>query len=693
MTRPTPWLLLGTLGVLTAVATDAAVAVDTSQWKCESCPFEQGVSGTVDAGPAYVSQTSNRFGDYSGLDRKGAYVLGSGSVRYRGADGLFADASAADLGRDAASVAADVGREGLYSLQMAYNELPRHFSQRAMTPFLGVGGNTLSLPSGYPAATTSAMPLAGTLQPVDIGYRRSWLDLGATWQVADEWSVRVSGRHQVRQGTQATSGSFFANTAQLVAPVDQTTDQVEVSGSYSGRHLQATLGYQASMFRNAQDSLTWTNPFTNGVIGGTQGQLALPPDNQFHQVRASLGYQPSPHVQLSADLAIGRMLQDAPYLASTLNDALTVSGLPATSLHGRVDTLDGSVRLTANLTERLRLSASYAHDARDNKTPSAAYPSVATDMFVGPSVTNQPYGFTEDRVKLGVDWRGPATLKVAVGADYDARQRTLQEVGTTREATVFTRLAAQPMDKLSLSLKLAHGDRTPTEYIAVAAIDPAENPLLRKFNMARRVRDSAAARADFTITESVAVGFDVDWSHDDYPDTAIGLTSADTLGIGGDASVVLGEKTRLQLFVRTDTIRSSQAGSQQFGLPDWSGRDRDSADVLGITVRHTAMGDKLELGADVTYSHSRNSVGIDTGVSNPAFPSVASTREGLKLFANYRLRENLTLTGSYRFEHYDAADWQLDGVLPGTVPNLLTLGELPPHYNVQIVRVALRYRF
>ena len=82
-----------------------------------------------------------------------------------------------------------------------------------------------------------------------------------------------------------------------------------------------------------------------------------------------------------------------------------------------------------------------------------------------------------------------------------------------------------------------------------------------------------------------------------------------------------------------------------------------------------------------------------TGVSNPAFPSAATTLEGLKLFANYRLRENLTLTGSYRFEHYDAADWQLDGVLPGTVPNLLTLGELPPHYNVQIVRVALRYRF
>ena len=106
-----------------------------------------------------------------------------------------------------------------------------------------------------------------------------------------------------------------------------------------------------------------------------------------------------------------------------------------------------------------------------------------------------------------------------------------------------------------------------------------------------------------------------------------------------------------------------------------------------------ARGDKLEFGADLSHSRSRNSVSIDTGVSNPAFPSAATTLEGLKLFANYRLRENLTLTGSYRFEHYDAADWQLDGVLPGTVPNLLTLDEQLPHHSVQVVSVALRYRF
>ena len=48
------------------------------------------------------------------------------------------------------------------------------------------------------------------------------------------------------------------------------------------------------MFRNGDDSLTWQNPFTAGVVGAASGQLALAPDNQFHQLLASAGYAISP---------------------------------------------------------------------------------------------------------------------------------------------------------------------------------------------------------------------------------------------------------------------------------------------------------------------------------------------------------------------------------------------------------------
>ncbi len=34
-----PLVLLGALGALSVAASGALAAVDTSQWKCESCPF------------------------------------------------------------------------------------------------------------------------------------------------------------------------------------------------------------------------------------------------------------------------------------------------------------------------------------------------------------------------------------------------------------------------------------------------------------------------------------------------------------------------------------------------------------------------------------------------------------------------------------------------------------------------------
>ena len=65
----------------------------------------------------------------------------------------------------------------------------------------------------------------------------------------------------------------------------------------------------------------------------------------------------------------------------------------------------------------------------------------------------------------------------------------------------------------------------------------------------------------------------------------------------------------------------------------------------------------------------------------------------MKLYATYKLKDNLWLTGSYWYERYDSQDWRLDGVLPATIPNLLAFGAQAPSYSVNVLRVAMRYRF
>lgn len=691
-------LQLAALGALSNAACMALAAPDTSQWKCESCPFEkEGRSGSVDAGVIGVSDDSAKFGDYSGLDRRGAYLGLSGRVRYVGSNGVYGTLEGSDLGLDSRSIEFDGGREGLYTLRLGYAEIPRHQAEGATTPYLGVGSARLTLPAGFPAVDTASMPLAATLVPVDLSSKRSRFDAGFTWIAGEAWSTQLTYRRDVRDGLQRIGGSFFiSNASQFVAPLDQTTDQLELTALYTSRRLQATLAYQVSLFRNGEPSLTWSNPFAPAA-GGDAGQLALPPGNQFHQVVATVGYQVTPTIRASGDIAFGRMTQNESYLPVTINATLapSVPPLPAQSLDGEVNTFNASARVTATPMNGLNLHASYDRNTRDNRTERRSYPSVSTDMFLNATArTNQPFSFFQDRFRIGADYRVPgSSLKTSAGLDSDHRERSLQEVVTTRENTVWGRIEGRAFDKLLLQLKLAHGQRDGTTYGTAAWIDPPQNPLMRKFYLADRRRQSVGLRADFAPAEGVTLGLNADHARDDYTDTAIGLTESRTHGFGGDLSAAFSDQTQVFAFAQFERTRADQAGSQLFAQPDWTGRSADRTHSVGAGVKHLALGGKLELTADAARTRTHNDVTIDAAVASPPLPTSTASIDRFRLRAAYQLQKDLSLVGSWRWERYVSSDWHLDGIGPATVSNLLALGDPPPRYKVNLLQLGIRYRF
>jgi MtrB/PioB family decaheme-associated outer membrane protein len=690
--------LLAALGVLGA-AIPASAQVDTSQWKCTSCPYPKGTAGSVDAGVGYVSDSSEKFGDYTGLDKKGAFAILGGTVTRRGDDGYWADLWAEDLGLDNRRLFGRAGREGLYSLDIGYAEIPRHLTEDARTPFLGAKGSSQTLPAGFPAADTTSMPLASTLQSLDTGYKYRRFDLGGNYLAGGPWNVRLSFRHDERDGSKPTSGSFFNSAAGLIAPVNEKTDQAELTVAYATRQLQATLGYQFSSFRNDSQSLTWTNPFFPVVPGATTGQLALAPDNQFHQIRGTVGYDISPTMRVTANAAFGRMTQDDGYLPATQNALLapTIPTLPRQSLNGKVDTFNGGIKLTATPLAGLRLTGSYDRDVRDNKTPVDTYPVVTTDMLLGPTPRdNTPYSWTIDRFKVLGDYASdklPAAMRLTGGVEYEIRDRTYQEVVYTREWTLWGKVKAQPLENLSTWLRLEHAWRDNSTYGTATWFGYAENPLLRKFNLADRRRNAVEARLDYTVNTKVSVGLSGELTDDDYNDTSIGLVSARSGNVAAEVAFAIAEGTNGRAWLQLQQIRSKQNGSESFAAPDWTGRVKDKFEVLGFGIKHTAPESKYEVGADLTFSRARSEVSVDDGTGPPAFPDAKTSINSVKLYGAYRINDKVSVAGSYAYEHYSSDDWRYDNVGPATLPNLLALGIQPPHYSVNVFRVAVRYRF
>lgn len=691
-------LLLTSLLINSAAwsADDVEVVADTSSWKCKYCEFEEGFDTRLEGGVGFVSKDSFKFGEYTGMHEKGAYLIGTATSRYRNPEtASYWDIAVTDIGLESRSIALQGGTQGVYKAALFYDELPHFISDTASTPFIGSGHDRLTLPAGWVTAGTTAgmTALAGSLDQVDLETRRHRLGMAAMYIPVRNWETSINYRHETREGKRRIAGSFYLNSAELVQPVDYTTDLVDVAASYSGKSWQAKLAYHGSTFQNANDSLVWQNPYTPLVAGADQGELALAPDNQFHQVMASMAFRIGNHSQAMADIAVGRMTQDQDFVAATRNALLVVSPLPTTSLDGRVDTTNANVRWTSDFGDSFRLKADYQYRDRDNKTPRYSYDWVTTDSNVATARANLPYSYTSNTSRLGVEYRPATGMKTSAGYDYQQYERTYQSVEQSEEQTVWASLMARSFDSADVTFRLSHSARKKDGYEVVPELDNPENPLLRKYNMADRDRDQAGVRVDVAVTERSTLGLGVEFADDDYPDSDLGLVSSRQSSIGVDFSTLLSKNLTFNLFVNNEMIRSTVAGSQLYSIPDWSGRMDDTFNTVGAGIKHALIENTLDVGANYVYTRSRGEISTVDGGVQSELPDIVTRLSSFKIYGNYHFSETLVLNGTFWHERYSSSDWALDGVAEDTVPNNLSLGQEAPSYDVNVFMLSMRYRF
>jgi MtrB/PioB family decaheme-associated outer membrane protein len=631
---------------------------------------------------------------YNGLFEKGAYFIGNAITRYRDEDAYYMDLFVRDLGLEKRSIGIEGGRQGKYKLFLRYDEIPHYISDTARTPYLGSGSSFLTLPAGWvPAGTTAGMTeLATSLRQVDLKTKRKRVDVGMGFTPKSKWEYKLKYRHEVKDGQTATAGSFFFDAAQLIKPVDYETDQIDASIFYNSEKFQTSLAYYGSFFKNNNDALTWENAYSPLAPGADAGQLALAPDNQFNQLVFSGGFHVAERTLASAEVAMGRMEQNENFLPYTINTSLGgVNPLPSNSLNGVVDTLTANLKLVTILSDKWNWLAAYTYNDRDNKTPQLNFDSwVSTDMFVSGSRTTVPYSFTENDFKLSADYRLVRSTKLAFGYDYDTIERTYQEAEKTKENTFWGTATVRALDT-DLIVKIARGVRDVSNYTPVPEIQPPQNPLLRKYNMADRDRLVSKMHASILPIETLTLGLSVDYATDDYADSQIGLIDGSEFSIHADAAMMLGESTNIHFFVGQQKIKSYQAGSQTFSTPDWFANNDDTITTAGIGFTQSVT-EQLDVGADFTMSRSVGEVTVTSGISS-VYPDNVTNLDSLKLYANYRIKESISLYLGYWYESYDSSNWALDGVTPDTIPNVLSLGIQSPSYDVNVVALSLRYNF
>lgn len=671
--------------------------VDTSEWSCQFCPDVSGWSGDVSLGGYQVSDDSFKFGDYTGLNEKGGYLLASGAVQFNGDDGYYMDVIFDELGLDSRSVNLEGGRQGVYQYSLLYDQLPHYLYDTALTPFSGT--HNLVLPSGWvDSGTTGGMSnLNASLQNIDIQQERKTIGAGFKYTQSSRWEYAAEFSQSTQTGNEVIGASFINTSSLLPSPVDYTTDQGELTASYTGKKLQAQFGYYASIFSNKNNALNWQNPFTPIATDGNVGQLALAPDNSFHQVSASATYRLGVSARLVANIALGHMQQDDDYLPSTINSSLTTSALPQSSLNGEVDTLTYNLRLNIRPEPRASLNFALQYSERDNSTAQNDYEQVDTDVFVSTTRTNVPYSFNRRKAKMDLTYRLPYDVSIATGVDIGSFERSLYGSSKTDEDNIWGEIKADLFDMVDVRLRLANESKRHRRIDWLTVFVTEENPYLQKFNMADRDRDEVSFTASISPVSMLNIGITVDYTDDDYFNSWIGLTDSEQTNYTLDLSLAPTNNMSIYLFASQEEIESRMAGSSDFSgfnayWPNWAARQRDTIDTVGLGFDIRELFDRFDIGVNYNSSDSKGKIDL-IPLPVQAFPDLVTDYESVNLYLKYKLNETFGLRFSYLTESYDSNDWGFDNVEPDTVPSILTLGQDSFVYDVDVFSLAVDYRF
>ena len=401
--------------------------VDDSEWYCDLCLRTEGWDVLLSGGTGFVIGDSFDFGDYNGMDETGAFFAGELFARYWNDDAFFVRLDATDIGLDSRSLSLRTGKQGSYEFRAAYQGIPRRFFDDTVTPYSSAGSRSLVLPQAWvQAATTAGMSsLDSTLHKVKI--KRDWdvYQFGGSYSLLSNWVFDADYRRRERDGRSLSSGNFFFDAVNFAKPIDDATDEFEISANYSARTWHISMKYWGSYFDNNIDSLSWDNPFNPQTPGADTGRMALAPDNDAHQFTVAGAVRLPMRTTLNGHLSIGKMEQDKSLLPYTSNTQIATNPLPRTSADTEVDTTSVSIKATSVPIKKLTVQGEYRYNERDNDSSTDTYDYVVTDLINSAnSVTNIAYDYERTDARLRGEYRFSSRTRLHGGYNYKQYERS-----------------------------------------------------------------------------------------------------------------------------------------------------------------------------------------------------------------------------------------------------------------------------
>ncbi|GLP96220.1 MtrB/PioB family decaheme-associated outer membrane protein [Paraferrimonas sedimenticola] len=661
-------------------------SVKFDKWECKACTSDKDIRGDVSLGIGNHNTDDVRSANAFGV-KDGAFGRLDADVRYSKGKNTAAF-EARELGTERGDAALRAGRKGTANVELGIRQIVTYETDKALTPYRGVGSNSLTLPDNWVAAgsTQGMTELNNSLQPVTLKLKRQKGFIGAAVEGEKLWSAYVDYSREEKKGLKTLSGAFFNQSMMLASPVDYTTDLLEAGIRLQGANWYAALAYNGSRFNNGNAQLNWSNAFSPTFGGQTQGTVALDPDNQAHTI-SLMGKVTLGRTHLSGRVNHTKMTQNQSYV--TTNYRFDV---PTQSLDGKVDLTQANLKLAARVSRDVRFHAAYDYSNRDNKTSSLPYDQISIDNVNGRVALNKQYDIKTQKFKIGTDVRMAQGLKGELGYDFRRDDRSNQEREQTDEHTLWGKIRLNRFSAFDAWIRGGYSERDGSVYQASAHTSRENNALLRKYYLADRNRSFSEVRAAYTPVAAFSIDAGYRYAYDDYKGTLIGLTEAQDKYFDVNANMSASNGFTAHAFYADQEILSEQAGSASYNLPTWNSEVKDKIKSYGAGIaKNNLFDDAMTLGLDYTFNDSKS----DTVVVNArpsSYGDYFSRVHNLNAYAGFQVSEQAALRLDYKLERYKDTNFANAGTTPSTIWNVVTYGDQRHDYTAHLIMLSLRYR-
>ena len=405
-------------------------------------------TSSVQVEEIYVSQGSQKFGEYNGLNKQGGYL--NGNINIRGGGGYKQNENGntdrwsiqgTDLGLSDRSASVGYSDQGNASVSIGYDELTHNLASGYMTPYQGgMGGNSFTLPAGFGTVNTSSSTgnkngarnltanQQGAIQPMDVSSTRQNTSLNAVKVIDSALSFSFDFNHLNQSGAKlqsmasssmAPGGKVQAEASSILpSPTNYQTDTVNAGAHWRGENSHLTASYFGSFFRDGTNGVnwqTWASSGTGATATNTTQTMSTMPSNQLQQLNLGGGYSFSKATNLAGNFSFARNTQNSTSAYDTFQTQPGYAGLPVgfvtPAFNGLVNTAHADLKLTDKSIKDLNLAASFKYDSRDNLSQS----NVQRDYGLGAQLgiyPNVPLSYRKAQVELAGDYRISQAQKV-----------------------------------------------------------------------------------------------------------------------------------------------------------------------------------------------------------------------------------------------------------------------------------------